>query len=120
MTDEGGLRGRRLLVVEDDYFLAEAIAGGLAAAGAEVVGPVGTIDDALDLLEATAQLDGAVLDLNLHGEMAFPVADSLMELRVPFVFATGYDKAVIPTRFAGVRRCEKPVDACRIGQALFG
>jgi DNA-binding LytR/AlgR family response regulator len=120
MTNSGDFRGRRVLIVEDDYFLAEFIAKGLAAAGAEVVGPVGDVDDALDLIDAMEHLDGAVLDLNLHGEMAFPVADALMERNVHLVFATGYDRAMIPARFASIRRCEKPVNLSRIGEALFG
>ncbi len=120
MTGTGMLTGRRLLVVEDEYFLAEDIVRGLEDRGAQVVGPVGTIDDALDLIEGTGHLDGAVLDLNLRGEMAFPVADALAERGVPFVFATGYDSAVIPPRYKGVTRCEKPIDAPKIARALFG
>lgn len=120
MTGTGTLTGRRLLVVEDEYFLAEDIVRGLEDRGAQVVGPVGTIDDALDLIDETQHLDGAVLDLNLRGEMAYPVADALAERGVPFVFATGYDSAVIPPQYKGVTRCEKPVDAPKIARALFG
>lgn len=120
MTGTNGLAGRRILVVEDDNFLAADVVGGLEAIGAQVVGPVGDIDDALDLIGRTELLDAAVLDLNLRGKMAFPVADALMERHVPFVFATGYDKAAIPARYGAVARCEKPVDARRIATALFG
>lgn len=120
MIEANRVNGCRFLVVEDEYFLAEDIAQGLKAAGVEVVGPVGEIDDALDLIEDTEQLDGAVLDLNLRGEMAFPVADALQERNVPFIFATGYDQAAIPERFSGVIRCEKPVKADKIVQVLFG
>ena len=92
------LAGRRLLVVEDEYFLAAELVEALSADGAKVIGPAASVDDALDLLDDTAQLDGAVLDLNLQGEMAFPVADALMERDIPFVFLTGYDQSVIPPR----------------------
>lgn len=119
MTAEA-LAGRRVLVVEDEYFLADDVARGLEASGAEVIGPVGDIDDALDLIDETEHLDAAVLDINLRGEMAFPVADALLERGVPFVFATGYDSASIPLRYKGVTRCEKPVDAPKIARALFG
>ncbi len=120
MTGAGDLAGRRLLVVEDDFFLATDGAKDLAARGVQVVGPAGDIDDALDLIDETEHLDGAVLDLNLRGEMAYPVADALIARGVPFVFATGYDQAAIPSRYAGVKRCEKPVGAAQITRALFG
>jgi DNA-binding response OmpR family regulator len=120
MAGTGVLAGRRVLVVEDEYFLADDVVRGLKANGAEVIGPVGGIDDALDLIDETEQLDAVVLDLNLRGEMAFPVADALIERGVPFVFATGYDSASIPPRYKAVTRCEKPVDAPKIARALFG
>ena len=120
MTATDTLQGRRLLVVEDEYFLADDIVRGLKEKGAEVVGPVGTIDDALDLIDETERLDAAVLDLNLRGEMAYPVADALLERGIPFVFTTGYDGASIPPRYKAVTRCEKPVDAPKIARALFG
>ena len=103
------LGGRRVLLVEDEYFLADDLAKALAELGAEVVGPVASVDDALDLIEAGERIDAAVLDLNLGGEMSTRVADALEERGVPFVFATGYDAAAIPPRHAGVPRCEKPV-----------
>jgi CheY-like chemotaxis protein len=92
------LAGLRLLVVEDDFFIADDLARDLRASGAEVVGPVSNVDSALKLLGATAQLDGAVLDINLQGELAFAVADQLLERKVAFVFATGYDADPIPHR----------------------
>ena len=120
MTGDAKLEGRRLLVVEDDYFLAGDLVRSLEEKGAEIVGPVGDIDDALDLIDETEHLDAAVLDINLGGEMAYPVADALIERGIPFVFATGYDSANIPARYKDVTRCEKPVDAPKITRALFG
>lgn len=120
MTTDTPLEGRRLLVLEDEFFLAEDMTRGLQEQGAEVIGPAGDIDRALDLLDGTPRLDGAVLDINVRGEMAYPVADALIARRIPFVFVTGYDKAVIPRRYADVIRCEKPVSARDVGRALFG
>jgi hypothetical protein len=74
---------------------------------------------ALAALEQTV-LDGAILDINLGGEMAFPVADALMARGIPFIFATGYDAQVIPLRFTDVKRCEKPMASEQICAALFG
>ncbi|MBV9078291.1 MAG: response regulator, partial [Methylobacteriaceae bacterium] len=88
------------------------------AVGAEVVGPVANIPDALRLVASETHLDGAVLDINLQGEMAYPVADALIARGVPFVFATGYDRASVPDRYAHVTRCEKPVDPRLITKVL--
>ena len=114
------LAGRRVLLVEDEFFLAQELARAFAAQGAAVIGPAATTDDALDLIEQEGRIDGAVLDLNLQGEMAYTVADALLARGVPFVFATGYDAASIPARYAGVSRCEKPVSPAAITRALFG
>jgi CheY-like chemotaxis protein len=72
MTGMEWLAGRKVLVVEDEYFLADDVAKGLEANGAEVIGPVGDIDGALDLIEDSEGLDAAVLDLNLPGGNGLP------------------------------------------------
>jgi CheY-like chemotaxis protein len=119
MTTPHALAGRRVLLVEDEYFIADDLQRLFEEAGAEVVGPVSSVDKALDLIAATPDLDGAVLDINLREVMVYPVADALQARGVPFVFATGYEKAIIPARFAEVRHCEKPVEPAQVVQALF-
>lgn len=109
---------RRILVVEDEYLIALDVAESLRALGAEVVGPIPTLEKALDAIDADPALDGAVLDVNLHGTMVFPVADRLAERNVPFFFTTGYEGGSIPERYAAIRRCEKPVSGGRLKQAL--
>jgi ActR/RegA family two-component response regulator len=105
------LRGRRLLIVEDDYFIAADLARSLEKLGLQIIGPVGSVRDALDLVAAEGEaLDGAVLDIHLGDERAFPIADALTGLCVPFVFVTGYDAVAIPEPYASRPRCEKPVD----------
>ena len=116
----GTLAGRRVLLVEDEYFIVDDMVRSFEAGGALVVGPVASVDEALDLVGRGERLDGAVLDVNLQGEMAYPVADALAARGVPFVFATGYDDASIPARYARVTRYQKPVDPDKIGKALFG
>ena len=61
-----------------------------------------------------------MLDVNLRGEMAFPVDDALIERGVPFVFATGYSADALPRRYASVPRCDKPVEPDALAAALFG
>ena len=106
---EQPLRGVRILVAEDEYLLAEDLVHWLAGAGATVLGPVSTVGDAIRLLGAERQIDGAVLDINLCGERAFEVADVLESLAIPFIFATGYEHASLPRRYDHVTRCDKPL-----------
>ncbi len=104
-----GLAGRHVLVVEDEYFIADDIASALRAAGAEIAGPVSTSDEALALLNILS-LDLAILDINLRGDISFVIADALAERHIPFVFATGYDNRTIPERHAQRPRWQKPFD----------
>ncbi|MGJ4948323.1 response regulator [Bradyrhizobium sp. HKCCYLS20291] len=115
---ERPLNDRLILVVEDEYMLADELRCEIGDAGAKVLGPVGTVADALALAKREARIDGAVLDVNLRGEMAFPVADLLIERDVPFVFTTGYDESIIPDRFSKILRCEKPIAVDGIIRAL--
>lgn len=113
------LASRRVLLVEDEYFIAAELHTALASRGAEVVGPAATVTDALALIAEAGHLDGAVLDINLRGELAYEVADALLTRDIPFVFTTGYDEAVIPPRFLDVVRCEKPANPVKVAEALF-
>lgn len=83
------LKGKRILVVEDEALIAVMVEDMLAEMGAEVVGPAATIEQALALAAAEA-IDGAVLDVNVRGERIDPVAEVLAERGVPMLFATGY------------------------------
>ena len=113
------LDGRRLLVVEDDYIIAIELVRCLEELGAEVLGPVGTVAAALALIAGNQErLDGAVLDVNLGAELAYPIADALADRNVPYVFATGYDEFVIPPAYARAPRCEKPVDNAALARVL--
>jgi CheY-like chemotaxis protein len=99
---EASLRGWRVLVVEDEYLIADAMERGLRGAGAIVLGPVPTVEKALELLEGEREVDGAVLDINLAGRKVFPVADALAARGIRFLFATGYDAADVPAAYRHV------------------
>ena len=113
------LRGRRILVVEDEYMMADDLQYDLEEVGAQVIGPVPSVADALRLLAAEEAIDGAILDVNLRGEKAYPVADALRERGIPFVLATGYETWSLPEAYKDVPRCDKPVDLRQLARALF-
>ena len=112
------LHERRILVVEDEYYLARELADGLMGEGAAVIGPAASVGDALDLINDQRDLHGAILDVNLSGEYVFTLADDLIVRGVPLIFTTGYDRTALPDRFAAVPVCEKPVNLHRILAAL--
>lgn len=104
------LKGLRILVVEDNFLVAEMTREILEDCGCEIVGPVARLGDALQVA-ASAPLDGALLDVNLAGEFCFPVATLLQERGVPFMFTTGYgDGTVVPSAFRDVPRLRTPFD----------
>jgi DNA-binding NarL/FixJ family response regulator len=120
MDDTGALAGLRILVIEDDFLIASDLAEMLTDQGAEIIGPVGRVAQAVRLARTTDRIDGALLDINLRGETSFPVADVLHERGIRFVFTTGYDKASIPERYSDVGCCEKPLRIDRFRKLLFG
>lgn len=99
----------RVLIVEDEYYLADDTRSILSDAGAEVLGPVATVAEASGIIDAERKIDAVLLDVNLRGEMAFEVADTLRSRAIPFAFVTGYDRTALPQRFADAPSLEKPV-----------
>ena len=115
------LAGRRILIVEDDFFIAMDMADLLQSHGAEVLGPIGRVDQAVQFVtENVGGFDGVVLDMNLHGLKTYPVADALIRLGVPFVFTTGYSADAVEAAYRDHPRCEKPVNTKALLQALAG
>ncbi|MGY8638634.1 response regulator [Bradyrhizobium sp. 14AA] len=112
------LTGRRILVVEDEYFLADDIGKALRTLGAEIAGPVGHIEDAIEMLHNGGVLDAAVLDVNIRAATIFPIAKELRARHVPFVFTTGYDRISIEAEFQDVQLWEKPIDVVAMAQNL--
>lgn len=102
------LHHRHILVVEDEYMLAFALQADLEEAGAVVLGPEPSVSRALSRIDREARIDAALLDINLRGEMAFPVADALAARHIPFLFASGYDHRMIGDRYPGIDLCHKP------------
>jgi CheY-like chemotaxis protein len=107
----------RVLIVEDEYYLASDLAEAVETIGASVAGICGDLGDALKEADSAA-LDAAIVDINLHDCDAFPVADRLKARDIPFLFATGYGADVIPIRFSDVTLCEKPFDRFKVARQI--
>ncbi|CUX68078.1 CheY-like receiver domain-containing protein (modular protein) [Agrobacterium tumefaciens str. Kerr 14] len=112
------LKGRRILVVEDDYFAAQEMAANVRAVGAVVVGPISNLSDAMDVAGQDRDLDGALLDVNLGGDMVYPVAGFLKMHCIPFAFVSGYDERVLPPAFRNTPLFLKPTDWRSIASAV--
>jgi PAS domain S-box-containing protein len=117
MTGESSLSGQRVLVVEDDYYLATDAARALQGAGAEVLGPFPTEEAARAEVEKRCP-DAVVVDINLGAGPSFKLAEALKDRGVPFVFVTGYDQEMIPKEFDHIQRLEKPIQLRQIVNAI--
>jgi two-component sensor histidine kinase/DNA-binding response OmpR family regulator len=113
-----GLTDKRLLVVEDELLVSMLVKSMLNDLGAAVVGPCGRLADGLAAAK-TERFDGAILDLNLAGESAYPLADLLMARGVPFVFITGYQRDSLDRRYANVPVLQKPIDSAALERVLL-
>jgi CheY-like chemotaxis protein len=119
METAATLQGRRILVIDDDYLVAMVVVGFLEEAGAEILGPIGQADEAIAFIKANGiAIDGAVLDVNLHGSKSYPVADALAESEIGFVFATGYGADAVDGDYRKYPRCEKPFNGVSLIGAL--
>ena len=98
---------RRVLVVEDEMLIGMLLEDMLTDMGHEVAAVVPRLKDALAAVERES-FDLAVLDVHLHGESAFPVADALIAKGVPFIFATGYGERGLPDSYRGRPVLQKP------------
>lgn len=114
------LFNQRVLVVEDEYLIAQSLERDLQSAGATVLGPVPNVAGALALLQREENLDAAVLDINLGEQKVYAVVDALLARGIRCVFATGNDVADVPSAYAAVARCEKPINPNSLVQALLG
>jgi CheY-like chemotaxis protein len=114
----GPLVGLRVLVAEDEALIAMLVEEMLVGLGCEVVAVAARVADAMRLVNE-AQFDAAVLDVNLHGQTIFPVADALTARGVPIVFATGYGSAGLPEAYALRPTVQKPFHGRELAAVLL-
>ncbi|MDB5642309.1 MAG: response regulator receiver protein [Hyphomicrobiales bacterium] len=111
------LAGRRVLVVEDEPFIAMTLEDMLTDFGCVVTGSVSQISDALAAI-ARGDMDAAVLDVNLGAQKIDPVADELARRGFPFVFTTGYGRTGVPAPHNKRGVVQKPFRAEELASAL--
>ncbi len=109
----------RVLLVEDDFLLATDLAATIDNAGHEVVGPAGTVDTALRLIERH-EPDLAVLDVNLRGSSSAPVAEALNERAIPFLVYSGYAETTSNGALSSAPLLTKPCTGEELISAIEG
>jgi CheY-like chemotaxis protein len=98
---------RRVLVVEDEMLISMLLEDMLVDLGLEVAGVAPRLNEALAAVERET-FDAVILDVHLHGQSAYPVAEALRARGIPFVFATGYGERGLPEQFHGQPILQKP------------
>lgn len=111
------LAGKEVLIVEDRYLIATEIADEVHRLGGSVVGPARNLAEAADLA-ASSEIRLALLDVNLDGEMVFPLAEALADRGVPMIFLTGYDTDVLPPSWRDCPVLAKPFDVRQLCREL--
>jgi DNA-binding response OmpR family regulator len=110
--------GRRVLVVEDEFLVSLATTDFLESIGCEIVGPAARPAEAIELVQSEL-LDAAVLDIDVAGEMIWPVAAELQHRGVPFLFLSARKPLMIfPALFAAVPCLDKPMETIRLLRIL--
>ncbi|WP_193227610.1 response regulator [Aureimonas psammosilenae] len=112
------LDGKRVLIVEDEYFIAVEMVEAVRRAGGIPLGPAPDVGQALTIASGEG-VDAAVLDIRLGDETSFPIARVLEDRGVPVVFVTGYDDWFIPNDLDDVPVYRKPTDPDNVVRLLF-
>lgn len=113
------LSGRRILVVEDESLVAMLLETILEDMGCTPIGPASSVEEGEAMARDTADLDAALLDVNVAGRQVFPVAEALKARGVPFVFSTGYGESGLPDEWRGNPTIQKPFTEAAIRDALM-
>jgi DNA-binding response OmpR family regulator len=110
----------RILLVEDEFIIAQMLTDALADAGYEVVGPFFRVAPA-EQAAAEVEIDAAILDVNVAGQLAYPVADRLADRGIPYAFLSGYDnRALAPERHKPAATVRKPFEPEKVGRIVGG
>lgn len=105
--NRSSLKGKRILVIEDEPLVSMDLENCLIEFGSIVIGPAGTIDDARNLID-TEEFDAALVDANLGGQPVGELAEALTKRDIPFLFLTGYGRESLPAAFRNAGLVAKP------------
>jgi hypothetical protein len=112
------LRGKRILIIEDNRLVEGKTRRELEKLGVDIVGPTRSVGKAIDIVDGE-EIDAAILDIDLNGDVVYPLADMLCKRGISFVFATGRPVSLIPRKYRGFVLCDKPTELAMIATALF-
>lgn len=114
------LQGKSVLMVEDEYLIADALCSAFEMENMRVVGPFPNVASAMEALDQRLKVDVAILDVNLNGERVYPLADRLIADNIPIVLTTGYGGDAIPSHYEHLQRLQKPVHLHELFECLSG
>jgi DNA-binding response OmpR family regulator len=118
MSSELVLNGRRILIAEDDDLIASLYADELKLRGANVVGPVSDVAQALLALERETNIDAAIVDVMLRGSVAYCLAEQLGRRGIPFAFVTALGTDMIPGTWQSIKFLQKPFEIDKLIEAV--
>jgi CheY-like chemotaxis protein len=107
-----------VLIVEDEAMIRMLLCDMLEELGHVIAGQAARVDEALALVNSQLAFDLAILDVNLDGQTAEPIAAAVERRGVPFVFATGYGASGVPQKFRGRPVLQKPFAVHNLSQVL--
>jgi CheY-like chemotaxis protein len=116
---DGSQNARRVFVVEDEILIGMLLEDMLSDLGYEVAATASRLEEATQLAR-DADVDAAILDVNLNGQEVFPVAEILTARRIPFVFATGYGERGLPQSYNHRPTLQKPFQQDTLARELAG
>lgn len=112
--------GSKILVVEDNYLLAEVVCDFVIDCGMQPVGPASGLETGL-VYARQASIDGAILDVNLDDRFCFPICAVLTERKIPFAFLTGYSQlSIVPQAYRSAPLVAKPFDPDELRGVIEG
>ena len=110
---------KRVVVIEDEIFVAWLLRDILTTIGYVVVGVATKLEKAINMV-SEMEFDVAIVDLNLNGESSYPAADILIARRIPFVFSTGYGRQGLAPAYQCYPVIQKPFCESDLSEALLG
>ncbi|WP_244488056.1 response regulator [Aureimonas sp. Leaf454] len=112
------LRGIKVFVVEDESLVAMQLEDMLLDFGCDLVGLAMRVGRAMEMLAKVAEVDIAILDVNIGGDKVYPVADALRARAIPIIFATGYGRAGVEPEWQSYDILQKPYTSIEVGEKI--